>query len=401
MNKKEAYSLALILLFFLLFNPFVALIFSVLLPIKDPKYKIIFSIFFSISFALLFSSREFGVEFYGTQSTDDAANYISIFKSYPNRTYLDLFQFFLEKPSGGEFGYHFFYKTISLFVSNEYFIVWINHFIYFFILSYIVNRLSENKQSLLLLGYFFIFPISLYNIGHIWRQQFAVLLFYLGIFFYYETNHKKLGKYLIYSIFLVHLSSFFYIFIFIIFEFFRRNNNITKYKIILLIVFFVVIEKVFFETVVLILTYFDLNKLLMYAEGFSADKSQFFILLPIYIFIVLLFLRFESGSVIYLFFLAYILVCLTLPIAIPTLNSVYDRYINFSIPLIGLFFAKRIVYYKNKYIFICGFIIILLVGFYRLGGELNKGVGIISYIGNGSVSDPFLGMVKLIVLYLI
>ena len=109
----------------------------------------------------------------------------------------------------------------------------------------------------------------------------------------------------------------------------------------------------------------------------------------------------ENGSTIYLFLLAYILICLTLPVAIPTLNSVYDRYINFSIPLIGLFIARRSVMYRSKYIFIFGFLMIILAGYFRLGGDLNKGVGVISFIGNGRVVDPFLGVIKLFAAFLV
>lgn len=401
MRNKDGYLLGIVLILFLIFNPFIALIISVFLPINGKIHKLIFCFFFSISFALLFCSREYGVEFYGMEATDDAANYISIFKSYPNRSYLDLFLYFIENPSGGEIGYHFFYKSISIFFSNEYFIAWANCFVYFFLISFISCNFSTNRQSLLLLGYFFVFPISLYNIAHIWRQQFAVLLFYLGIFCFYETSYKRVGKFLIYTISLVHISSIFYTIIFLIFEGFRKYWKITKWNILMLIIAFVILEKVLFEGVIIVLGYFDLSKILFYAEGFSADKSQFFVLLPIYISIALFLLWLENGSTIYLFSLTYILICLTLPVAIPTLNSVYDRYINFSIPLIGLFIARRSVMYRSKYIFIFGFLMIIFAGYFRLGGELNKGVGVISFIGNGRVVDPFLGVVKLVAAFLV
>lgn len=401
MLNKDGYLLGIVLILFLIFNPFIALIISVFLPINGKIHKLIFCCFFSISFALLFCSREYGVEFYGMEATDDAANYISIFKSYPNRSYLDLFRYFIENPSGGEIGYHFFYKTISIFISNEYFIAWANCFVYFFLISFISSHFTTNRQSLLLLGYFFVFPISLYNVAHIWRQQFAVLLFYLGVFCFYETSYKRLGRFLIYTISLVHLSSIFYTIIFLLFEGFKKYWKITKWNILMLIIAFVIFEKVLFEGVIVVLEYFDLSKILFYAEGFSADKSQFFILLPIYISIALFLLLFENGSVIYLFLLTYILICLTLPISIPTLNSVYDRYINFSIPLIGLFIARRSVMYRSKYILIVGFLMIIFAGYIRLGGELNKGVGVISFIGNGRVVDPFLGVIKLVATFLV
>lgn len=395
MHNKEGYLLGVVLILFLIFNPFIALIISVFLPLTGKVQKLIFCLVFSLSFALLFSSREYGVEFYGMEATDDAANYISIFKSYPNRSFVDLLQYFIDNPSGGEIGYHLFYKTISLFFSNEYFIAWANCFVYFFIISFVFSHFTTSRHSLLLLGYFFVFPISLYNVAHIWRQQFAVLLFYLGVFCFYETTFKKSGKALIYTVFLVHLSSIFYTIIFLIFERYRRFWNISKWNILLLIISFVIFEKILFEGVITILGHLDLSKILFYAEGFSADKSQFFMLLPIYVAMALVLLWLEKGSTLFYFLLTYILICLTLPIAIPSLNSVYDRYINFSIPLIGALIARKAVLFRRKYVLIGIFLFILLVGYFRLGGELNNGIGVISFIGNGKVVDPFLGIIKL------
>lgn len=401
MKKQELVNILILFLFYFFLNPFISLFLSVILFNVGSIQKWFTLFLFSVSFSLFFQSREIGVRFY-EYATDDVIVYVDQFQSMEFKSLYGLFFDFFEMPSGREIGYTILLKFISILTFNNIpLFVFFHYFILFFLFYFIIQKLSLRHSNLIVLGFILLFPIAIYSIAHVWRQQIAVLLFYYGILVYFIDNRKRKGSIIIFSTILFHLASVFYIFIFLLYILYMRYFEISKRSVLFLVLLNIIIGKIVFQMILLILENLGLYKLLLYTEGLSANKDLFFILLPFYILISLFLMYLVKPKKENLFLFYYLLSCLALPIVIPSLNSIYDRFINFSLPLLGLFFAVYISSFKNYFVYIFSAVFIFVIGSLRLFYEYNSSVGIISYIGNKAAFDPTMGILKMLILKII
>ncbi len=398
MKKQELINILILSLFYLFLNPFISLFLSVIFFNIGSTQKWFTLFLFAVSFSLFFQSREIGVRFY-EYATDDVIVYVDQFQTLEYKSLFDLFPDFLEKPSGQELGYMILSKLISILTFNNIpLFIFVHYFILFFLLYFIIQKLSLRYSNLIVLGFLLLFPIAIYSFAHIWRQQLAVLLFYYGILVYFIDDKKRKGLIIISSTILFHLSSVFYIFIFLLYILYKKYFEISKGSVLFLVLLNIVIGKIVFQMILLILARLGLDKLLLYTEGLSVNKDLFFKLLPFYILITLSLMYLVKPKKENLFLFYYLLCCLTLPIIIPSFNAIYDRFINFSIPLVGLFFAVYVSSLKNQFIYIGAAVLIFVFGSLRLFYEYHASVGVISYIGNKAAFDPSMGILKMLIL---
>ena len=390
--------LLLVLLLFLLLNPFLALIILSLIKVNSKKVEYFFHLMFSISFGFFFYCRDIGVDFYSNAS-DDVAAYLYLFKGYYTSSFGDLFINFLQAPSGNEIGFHFFWKFISFFTFNPTDLIFLNYFFYFFLLSIFIFKFSKSYFPFLIIGYFFIFPISLYSLAHVWRQQMAVFVFYIAVTNFFNNSNPKLNRLLIWSTPFIHLTSIYFVVLFYVFQFFEKKKKLDIKNIFKVISVFFISQFLLIQFVIRLFEYLGLTKFLGYLGGYSVDKSQFFIYLPFYIIITLIVFRHLNKNKTNNFFITVILVCLTIPFSMPQFNALYDRFINLSLPLLGLFFANYIIYSNQKLMNGIGFILIISIGYLRLRPEYLNGEGVISFIGNEDAFNPFNSVLNLLINY--
>ena len=396
-NNKYLY-LGLIVVLYLVFNTFLALFFSIFLNRNSYAFKKINLICFSFSFALLFFSREIGVNFY-EYATDDVEVYIEFFKSISATDFSILLNQFFANPSGNEPIYLAFIKILNIITfQNISTFIFLHYFILFYLLYVFVSKISVRFAPLLIIFYFFSFPISIYSIAHVWRQQIAILFLYILVLNRDKIKNNFVFYLLLISTVLIHLSNIYFLLIYLFYQFVITFLEETPKNLILTSLILMIVEKLIFTIFLIILSLFGLDKLLSYADGLSANKDIFFKLLPIYITLTLFVLYMNKKNTKIYILLFFTLSSLLMTIVIPSLNSIYDRFINFTIPLIGVLFI--VYFFSNKlikYIPILAFVI-FIIGSLRFFIEYRNNVGVISYIGYKHAFDPFIGVIKLLIL---
>ena len=398
MNRNPYLHFGLIILIYLVFNPFIALFFSIYLNKKIKLINNLNLFFFSFSFAYLFFSREIGVNFY-EYATDDVEVYVEFYKSVSATNFSVLFNNFFTNPSGNEPIYLIFIKLLN-FISfqNTSVFIFLHYFILFYLLYFLVKKISVRYAPLLILFYFFTFPISLYSIAHVWRQQIAIFLFFILVMYRNNIKNKYIFHILLFSTVFIHLSNIYFFLIYIFYHFSIKFLKETPKNVIIISLILMTIEKIIFTLFLILLSLLGLDKLLTYTDGLSANKDVFFKLLPIYLSLTIMVLFLNKKNVNLFTLTFFTLSALLMPIVIPSLNSIYDRFINFTIPLIGVLFVAYFINNKMYRFIPILSIIIFLIGSLRLFLEYKNNVGIISFIGYKHGFDPFLGIIKLFVL---
>jgi len=398
LNRNQYLYFGLIILIYLVFNPFIALFFSIYLNKKIKLINNLNLFFFSFSFAYLFFSREIGVNFY-EYATDDVEVYVEFYKSVSATNFSVLFNNFFTNPSGNEPIYLIFIKLLN-FISfqNISVFIFLHYFILFYLLYFLVKKISVRYAPLLILFYFFTFPISLYSIAHVWRQQIAIFLFFILVMYRNNIKNKYIFHILLFSTVFIHLSNIYFFLIYIFYHFSIKFLKETPKNVIIISLILMTIEKIIFTLFLILLSLLGLDKLLTYTDGLSANKDVFFKLLPIYLSLTIMVLFLNKKNVNLFTLTFFTLSALLMPIVIPSLNSIYDRFINFTIPLIGVLFVAYFINNKMYRFIPILSIIIFLIGSLRLFLEYKNNVGIISFIGYKHGFDPFLGIIKLFVL---
>ena len=171
-NTTESLFVTLLtIIFFICFNPFYALVFTSIVNIFSKRIEFkSYAFLFSLSFALLFTNRDPAtggdVRFYIIRYLQNNTNiFDSIFNgvSEPIWTVYDRFSSIL---TGG---------SIDLYVLLTYFIL-------FLLLATLAKLISRDKFVIVLFTMIFFNLFLLYGIFQIWRNTFAVLLLFIGLY---------------------------------------------------------------------------------------------------------------------------------------------------------------------------------------------------------------------------
>ena len=389
-----------IVLFFLLFNPVVSLIFVIILGINHNYSKSISFWMTILSYTVFFYDREYDVQFY-SDSTDDVPVYISYYLNLSGISFSEIFKRFIVFPSGNEPVWHIIWWFVNYFTNSHVGIfVFLHYLVIFYFFANISRILFPVGFEIVFLLLLFLFPVTLYNICHIWRQILSFEFFILGSLLYFQKDKRGVGLgYIILSVF-THISSLYFLVIFILYIIYLRFvNKITKKNLMYLTLIILVFIGLSLQIIITILGE-TFSRLANYTEGASANregigfKLTFYLLLTIYAFIKSNLTRFNA------FLLLNIFIPLCLPFLFPALNSIYDRYFSLALTALSLYLFMISVHVRHNLIIIreklLFFLIItlILVNFIKLFMEYQAGIGVIAYIGDSNAFNVTNGLIR-------
>jgi len=388
--------LSFIILFsFSFLNPFLALFILSLFAVYFPLPKFPFFITASISFAIFFYYRKYDVAW--AESTDDVPTYILFYFSNKSLAFKDLFLRFFSMPGNNEPLWHLpFWFLINVFNASENTFIFIHYLLIFLLLIGTLITISPRYFVILLLGYFFLTPVSIDSVFHIWRQQLASTMFLLGSYIYL-IKQKKRGLLLIYLSVFVHLVCLYFLGIFLFFNFLRRRNKLTKninfFLYALLICF---AYALLFKIALNFLASLNLDRVLMYAEDSSGSDIRLLIVLSIFMASVA-FIHIRYGNDLFNMLIVFIsFVTIVNSLLFPFASSIFGRLAYFTIPLIGIYFVRSALKNMSQKWMPLLVLLIFFSGLIRLVIIINNGRASAQFLAFEHPLDPFMGLLKMI-----
>jgi hypothetical protein len=382
---------------FLLVNPFLALFLVALLALRFRVPTFIFLFFATLSFSMLFFSREYGINWF-PGSTDDVPAYVSIYFSNLGLTFSDLWLRFLEAPSGNEILWHLPW-TIAL---NEYGVdentfIFLHYVINFLMLFISMRLLSRRYWIALILIYFFLTPLTLVGIAHIWRQHLALCLFISGVALKYQ-HKSRVGEWFIYTSIFVHISAAFFVFIYWLFLILSKKIIFdSKLSLIFWLSTFMVCVPLLSLVAIIFLDSLGAGRVMDYFDtGIGSSVRVNLLLLGYAIPMLVVFFKYQADEINQLFLFLNLAV-FSFIFTFPSANGIYDRLLMFTLPLMGLFFYRCLIDNGSKKWLAPALVIIFCIGSYRIYIPTVEHAGVMSFIGNGYAFDPFMGLAKMLI----
>jgi len=384
-------------LLFLAVNPFLALFFLSVVAVFRRVPTGTFIVAASIAFALFFFSRDYGIEWY-LGSTDDVPDYIEIFHETYGLSFTGLFDFFLESPNGHELLWSVpVWALANLFDVSDNTFVFVHYLAIFAGVFLALSTFSKRYLVPLVLVYFFLTPISIDAVSHIWRQQmaFSVMLAGIGL---YTVRKRAIGQWLIFLSPLVHISSLFFVMGFVTFKIIRANrgfDNKLKFSIALIILLAAV--PVFSSLAVSYLDSLGLARVMSYLEGTDADVVRVYMLVGAYVIPMLVsFYLLRNDDTNHLLMILSLSV-FTIVVGLPASNGIYDRLLMSALPFLGLYFYRCYFMNFSSRWHLPLLLVIFYTGAMRLYDPTLQQSGPLFFIAYGHALDPFMGVVKLLV----
>jgi hypothetical protein len=381
---------------FLIFNPFIALFIISLLSVYFQIPKLTFLIWGSLALTLFFFFREYDV--FWNASSDDVPAYIKLYFSNEGLPWYEVFTRFIKSPGDNEPLWHLpCWILLNVFNGGEKSFVFIHYWVIFCLLCFTMISISSRYYVILLLGYFFLTPVAIDSVFHIWRQQIASTVFLIGCNLYL-VKEKKAGIYLIYLSVLFHLVCLYFLMIFLFFNFLRKRGLLEKKTI-----FFLcalggsAIAVLAFESILVFLSSLNLDRIITYAENSSGiDDFRMFIVMSILMGGVFLsHLRYKNDNLNkMIIFITFVDIIMTL--AFPFADSIFTRLAYFTVPLIGLYFVRWfILNFPSKWML--SFVIFVFIsGAYRIIPLITEERASAQFLAYGHPLDPFMGIFKML-----
>jgi len=385
------------ILLFLAINPFLALFALSMIAVFRRIPTAVFILAASISFALFFFSRDLGIEWY-LGSTDDVPDYIAIYHETYGLSFTGLIDYFFESPNGHELLWSMPVWALSnLFDVSDNTFVFLHYLAIFAAVFLALSTFSKRYLVPLVLVYFFLTPISIDSISHIWRQQmaFSVILAGIGL---YTVRRKQIGQWLIYLSPLVHISSLFFVMGFVTFKIIRANRGFdNKLKFSIALVILLTAVPVFSSLAVSYLDAIGLARIMSYFEGNEADVLRVYLLVGLYVVPMLVsFYLLENDDTNHLLMILSLSV-FTIVVGLPASNGIYDRLLMSALPFLGLYFYRCYFMNFSSRWHLPLLLVIFYTGAMRLYDPTLEQSGPMFFLAYGHALDPFMGVVKLLV----
>ena len=384
-------------LLFLAINPFLALFILSLIAVFLRVPPRVFIVSASVAFALFFYSRDYGIEWY-LGSTDDVPDYIEIYHETFGLTPTGLLEFFMDAPNGHELLWSLPVWALSnLFDVSDNTFVFLHYLAIFTLLFLALATFSKRYLVPLVLVYFFLTPISIDAISHIWRQQlaFTVLLAGIGL---YAVRGRSIGKWLIYLSPLVHISSLFFLMGFITFRVIRRYRGFdNKLKFSLALILLLTAVPLLSSLAVAYLDSIGLARIMSYFEGTDANVLRVYLLVGMYVVPLLVsFYLLKNDDANHLLMILSISV-FTIVVGLPASNGIYDRLLMSGLPFLGLYFYRCYFINFSSRWHLPLLLLISYTGAMRLYSPTREQSGPMFFLAYGHALDPFMGVLKLLV----
>jgi hypothetical protein len=383
-------------LLFSLINPFLSVF---ILAVISTFRRVPTSIFIasaSISFALFFYSRDYGVDWY-FDSGDDVPGYMYIYRTFQDASFTDLIENFIETPNGRELLWQIpWWALMTVFDASDNTFAFVHYLVIFVGVFLAILTLSRRYLIALVVVYFFLTPISIDSIAHIWRQQLAFSMLLAGVGLYLVRG-MPLGKWLIYFSPLLHMSLIFFVLGFVTFLIIKENgwlNNKLKVSTILLLIMIIV---PFLSTIaVTYLDAFGLDRIMSYFIGSGADKARVYMVLALYVtpLLVAYFLLKNDDTnnlIMILCFSVFSIVS-----ALPAANGIYDRLLMFVLPLLGIYLYRCLLINFSPRWQAPFLTFAFITGMVRLYLPTRNSSGPMHFLAFGHAFDPLMGVLKML-----
>jgi len=393
--SQQAFLVLCMICFFLFFNPFIALFFIAILSVYFQLPKLPFLIIGSLAFTLFFFFREYDVAW--NASSDDVPSYIELYLSNKSISLSEIFLRFLTSPGDHEPLWHLpFWVLINIFNGSEKSFIFIHYFLIFYLLFYTLNSISDRYYIIVILAYFFLTPVAIDSVFHIWRQQIASTVFLLGCNVYLYKKGKA-GVYFIYLSCFIHLVCLYFLIIFLFFNFLRNRKALEKnahfflYAIMLCFVFILT-----FNIAINFLASFNLDRVVTYAEGTGVDGIRMFVVMSIFMGILFLSHVLVKNDDLNKLIIFITFVVTTMTIAFPFADSIFTRLAYFTVPLIGIYFVRWfILNFPSKWI-LAFVLFTFITGFCRILPLITQKRASAQFLAYGHPLDPVMGIIKML-----
>jgi EpsG family len=385
------------ILLFLAINPFLALFILAIIAVFKRIPTLVFVVSASVAFALFFFSRDYGIEWY-LGSTDDVPDYIEIYHETSGLSISGLLEFFFDSPNGHELLWSLPVWVLSnLFDVADSTFVFLHYLAIFALVFLALSTFSKRYLVPLVLVYFFVTPISIDSISHIWRQQlaFTVLLAGIGL---YTVRRRQIGKWLIYLSPLVHISSIFFVMGFITYRIIRRHRGFdNKLKLSIALIILLAAIPLLSSYAVAYLDSIGLARIMSYFEGTDANVLRVYLLVCLYVVPMLgAYYLLENDDTNHLLMILSISV-FTIVVGLPASNGIYDRLLMSGLPFLGIYFYRCFFLNFSSRWHLPLLLLIFYTGATRLYGPTLEQSGPMFFLAYGHALDPLMGIVKLLV----
>jgi hypothetical protein len=396
----EALVALICVLLFLLLNPFLAVFFLALIALFRRVPPWWFIVPASISFALFFYSREYGVEFYPGVSDDDVPRYIALYSSDYGISFSELIARFIEVPNGNEPLWHlpWWALTNGLDASDSTF-VYLHYLMMFFVLFLALYSLSTRFLVPFVLVYFFLIPISIDGVSYVWRQELACFVFLAGAGLYVARG-QRIGKWIVYLSPFIHLSCVFFVAVFMVFQFLRKHKAFDNNgKVLLVLILILLTVPAASAAAVGYLDAMGLSRVMSYLEGRGTDWLRVYLLIGVYALPQLLAFWLLRNDDVNRLCLVLCFSVFSIVLALPAANGIYDRLLMFTLPLLALFWFRCLTGNFAAVWRIPALMLVFAVGVTRLHAPTELGNGAGSYLAFGHAFDPTMGIVKMLITF--
>jgi hypothetical protein len=388
-------TLACVLLFLLL-NPFLALFVLAVVGFFRPVPVIPVLVFGSLSFALFFYFREYGVEWY-LNSSDDVPTYITLYESGYVSSFSDLFVNFASAPNGNEFLWYLpWWLLIRVFDASDDTFVFLHYLTIFACLFIAFATLSKRHFVAFALVYFFLTPVSLDGAAHIWRQQLALSMFVTGAGLYLVRG-RSIGKWLMWATPLVHFAFLFFTIILFVFLLMRRYRTFdNKLKLTLILLAAMAVMPLLARQAVFFLDSIGLARIMSYFEGYDTDVTRVYLLMTLYTVPMLAAFYLLRNDPLNQLFMLLSFTIFSIALAMPGANTIYERLLMSILPLWGLFLFRCMLENFSFRWYLPFIVVVFVTGAMRIHAPLADGEGVATVLAYGHAFDPFMGAVKML-----
>jgi hypothetical protein len=212
-------SLVIFIAFFI-FNPYIAVFLAAAVVVVNNEFRKFNILILIFAFSFFYTTRTIGY-FEG----DDVIVYIKSYASLDNFSFWDLIKNFIDLPTTNEilsFGLWWFIKNVFNFSDKVF--VFVNYFLIIYLLSVIGNLIEKRYILIFIFIYFFSVGDTTTHLMHIWRAQFALSVFVIGIYIYFNKN-MRIGWVIAFASIGFHISLALFFLLFITHQLLRKIND--------------------------------------------------------------------------------------------------------------------------------------------------------------------------------
>jgi hypothetical protein len=210
----------IIFLTFFIFNPYIAVFFGATVVVINNEFRKFNILILILAFSFFFTNRSIGY-----WEGDDVIFYTKLYASLNNFSFWDLLKNFINLPTGNEIlSFGLWWSIKNVFNFSEKVFIFLNYFLLIYLLSLIGNLIEKRYLMIFIFIYFFSFGDSTTHLLHIWRAQFALSVFLIGVYIYYNKN-MRIGGVIAFASIGFHIALSLFLFLFIMYELLRKIRN--------------------------------------------------------------------------------------------------------------------------------------------------------------------------------